>query len=122
WLAVAASLITALLVLPMLGMREFSTDSAKDAGQFRDTVVHGRVVASSGHPIRNAVVTVMTPDGEQIDWSQVDAAGEFSAAVPGAGRYLLVTAAEGWTPQSRLTDIEVGQRLEPIVLVERLIL
>ncbi|MGH3656345.1 MAG: MFS transporter, partial [Micromonosporaceae bacterium] len=34
WVAGAASLISALLVLPMLGMREFSTDTPKDAGQF----------------------------------------------------------------------------------------
>jgi len=80
--------------------------------------VHGRVVSTTGCPVRNAVVTLLTPGGEQIDWGQVDSAGDFSVAVPGAGRYVVVAAADGWRPRSQMADLTAGAWIGSIVLPE----
>jgi MFS family permease len=122
WVSAVMSLLAALLAVLTFRMREYSEETAEPAGHMRDAVVHGRVVSTTGRPVRNAVVTVLTPSGEQVDWSQVDSAGDFSAAIPGTGRYLLVTAAEGWRPQSHLADLDAGSEIAPIVLPERLTL
>jgi MFS family permease len=120
WLAGAMSLVSALLVVPMWRMSEYADEAPEPAEHRHDTVVHGRVVSATGRPIRNAVVTLLTPVGEQVDWSQVDSAGDFSVAVPGAGRYVVVAAAEGWRPRSQMVDLTAGARIDPIVLPERL--
>lgn len=122
WISAAMSLLAALLALLTFRMREYAEEGAESAGHLQDAVVHGRVVSTTGRPVRNAVVTVLTPYGEQVDWSQVDSAGDFSVAVPGAGRYVLVTAAEGWRPHSRLVHLDAETAIEPIVLPERLTL
>ncbi|XVQ14991.1 MFS transporter [Spirillospora sp. CA-255316] len=119
WLSAVLSLLAALLTIPMFRMGEYAAES-EERGHVHDTVVRGRVLSVAGQPIRNAVVTLLTPSGEHVDWSQVDCAGDFSVAIPGAGRYVVVTAAEGWTAESRLVDLDAGVAIEPIVLAERL--
>jgi MFS family permease len=120
WVAAAMSLAAGLLVVPMWRMREYAEEKPEAAEHRHDRVVHGRVVSATERPVRNAVVTVLTPTGEQVDWSQADSAGDFSVAIPGAGRYVVVAAAEGWTPQSQLVDLTAGASIDPIVLPERL--
>jgi hypothetical protein len=66
------------------------------------------------------VVTLLTPDGDPVDWGQVDSAGDFSVALSGPGRYLVVTAAEGWTPRAQLVDLGAGEEIGTLVLPERL--
>lgn len=122
WVAAGMSLVAGMLTLPMFRMREYADERPEPSGHMRDTVIHGKVVSSSGRPIRNAVVTALTPAGEQVDCNPVDSFGDFSLAIPGAGCYLVVTAAEGWAPQSRLADLHPDREIEPIVLHERLIL
>jgi len=121
WLSAAMSLVAGLLAVPMFRMREYAEEPETDVA-LRDTVVHGRVTGTSGRPVRTAVVTLLTPAGDQVDWSQVDSAGDFSVAITGPGRYLVVTAAEGWTPCSQLTDLTAETEIGPIVLSERLTL
>lgn len=120
WLAALMSLVSGLLVIPMWRMSEYADEPPEAAEHRHDSVVHGRVVSSSERPVRNAVVTLLTPGGDQVDWSQVDPAGDFSVAMPGAGRYVVVAAAEGWRPQSQIVDLTAGSEIDPIVLPERL--
>ena len=120
WIAAAMSLVAALLVLPMWRMREYDEERRDLDTHRHDTVVHGNVVGANGKPVRNAVVTLLTPTGDQVDWSQADSAGDYSLAVPGAGSYVLVAAADGWTPRSELVDLAAGGRIEPVVLPEQL--
>jgi MFS family permease len=122
WVAALLSLVAAGLTVPMFGIREYS-DDATDAGRTpHGAVVRGRVLSRSGKPIRSAVVTLLTLGGDQVDWSQVDSAGEFSIAIPCPGRYVVVAAADGWTPTSRLDDLDAATTLAPLVLTERLTL
>jgi hypothetical protein len=104
----------------MWRMGEYADEPPEPGEHRHDTVVHGQVVSATGRPVRNAVVTLLTPAGEQVDWSQVDSDGDFSIAVPGAGRYVVVAAAEGWRPRSQIVYLTAGARIEPIVLPERL--
>jgi hypothetical protein len=120
WLAAAASLSAGLIALSILGVREAREESPERPGRLRAAVARGRVLSRSERPIRRAVVTVLTQSGDQVDWSQVDSAGDFSVAIPGSGRYLVVTAAEGWTPDSRLADLVADGDMGTIVLNERL--
>jgi MFS family permease len=120
WLAGGLSLVSAVLVVPMWRMREYAEEAPEPGEHRHDTVVHGRVVSTSDRPVRSAVATLLTPAGDQVDWSHVDSAGDFSVAVPGAGRYVVVVAAEGWRPQSQLVELLAGGQMDPIVLPERL--
>lgn len=117
WLAAGASFAVALLGVPMVRMTEYRDDAIEPAfegDRQQQRVVHGRVVTSEDQPARNAVVTIMTPDGDSVDWGQADTEGQFAAAVPSEGEYLVVAAAEGWRPQSRLTPLRAD---EPVTLV-----
>lgn len=121
WIAAATSLLAGLLVVPLFRLRERADETA-EAGHMHDAVVRGRVESSTGRPVRSAVVTLLTPSGEQVDWSQVDPAGDFSLAIPEEGRYVVVAAAEGWTPRAQVADLVAEAEIGPIVLPERLTL
>lgn len=120
WVAALLSLVAAALTVPMFRMREYSDDATDTGRHTHGAVVRGCVTSATGRPIRSAVVTLLTPGGEQVDWSQVDSAGEFSIAIPGPGEYVVVAAADGWTPLSSLADLADGAVIPPLRLAERL--
>ncbi|MFS3126933.1 MFS transporter [Nocardioides sp. Bht2] len=122
WLAAGASLCATAIGVPTLRMRAFSEewDRAGTEQMGAETrVVRSRVVSATGDPIRNAVVTVLTPDGVAIDWGQADSEGRFNVAIPRPGDYLVVTAAEGWQPRSWVMDLDDLHPLPYIVLRQR---
>ncbi len=122
WLASGASLAATAITVPMLRMRAYAEEwdrAGTERTGARATVIHGRVVSLGGHAIRNAVVTVLTPEGEAVDWGQADSEGRFTAAIPHPGDYLVVTAADGWQPRSRIMDLNDQTALPSIVLRER---
>ncbi|MGZ4633993.1 MFS transporter [Oryzihumus sp.] len=95
-------------------------DEVKGPGREHEIVVRGVVHADSGRPIRGAVVSVLRIDGEPVDWSRVDSTGAYQVALPGPGRYLVVTAADGWSPRSDVLDLGEGTTHQHLVLTERL--
>ncbi|WP_285314032.1 MFS transporter [Pseudarthrobacter sp. fls2-241-R2A-168] len=76
-----------------------------------ELVVQGRVLAPDHCPLTPAVVTVLRTDGEPVDWSRVDVEGNYSVALPGAGRYLMVANAGGWAPMAEVFDFD-GRTLQ----------
>ncbi|WP_182481574.1 MFS transporter [Nocardioides immobilis] len=125
WLSAGTALGAALLGIPMLRMRDFEADA--DRGGTATTgrpskVVRGQVLSPSSHPISRAVVTILAPDGKQVDWGQADSEGRFRAAIPASADYLVVTAADGWQPRSQLLHLDSEAPLPPIVLRDRLTL
>ena len=113
----------ALIVIPMLKMQDYAIEGDRPAtsGSGQGVlVVRGQVVNADAQPIRNAVVSVLTPDGEAIDWGQADSDGRFNAAIPAAADYLVVTSAEGWQPRSRMMHLDSAEPMPPIVLRGRL--
>jgi len=124
WLAAAAAVGTTLLGVPMLRMPEYAEEADRSGAEntSRARIVQGQVLSASGRPIRHAVVTVLTPDGRAVDWGQADAEGRFTAAVPQPADYLVVTAADGWRPRSRMMTLDSAAPVPPIVLRERLTL
>ncbi len=125
WISAGACFVTAVIAWAMTRLRDTPDESTEELDKSthpHEAVAGGKVLGPSKRPIAHAVVTMFTPSADHVDWSQVDSAGHFSIAVPGPGRYLLVTAAEGWTPDSRLVNIEADGRIDAIVLKERLMM
>ncbi|MFT4010761.1 MAG: MFS transporter [Nocardioidaceae bacterium] len=124
WLAAAAALCTTAIGLPMLRMREYGEEADRSGAEntAQSRIVRGQVVTQESKPIRNAVVTVVTPDGQAVDWGQADAQGQFTAVVPQRADYLVVTAADGWRPRARMMTLDSDAPLPPIVLRDRLTL
>ncbi|GAA1870210.1 MFS transporter [Asanoa iriomotensis] len=120
WVAGATSLVAGLITLPLLRISERAPARVDDIDRPQEAAVRGQVVSGDGNPTRDAVVTLVTRSGQLVDWSPTDAAGFFSLTMPGAGRYLLVTVAEGWAPHTRLANLRAGQDLAPAVLTGRL--
>lgn len=122
WLAAGASVAATAIGIPTLRMRVYSEEwdrSGTERTGSESRVISGRVITTSGVAVRSAVVTVLTPAGEAIDFGQADSEGRFNAAIPHAGDYLVVTAADGWQPRSRIMVLDDAHPLPPIVLRER---
>ncbi|WP_142060188.1 MFS transporter [Pseudarthrobacter sp. B4EP4b] len=85
-----------------------------------ELVVQGRVMAPDHRPLTPAVVTVLQIDGEPVDWSRVDAEGNYSVALPGAGRYLMVANAGGWAPIAEVFDFDGRTLQQNFLLRDRL--
>lgn len=93
----------------------------KADGELPEVLVRGRVVGPTGRPLRQAVATVLHPDGRHVDWGRTDNDGRYALALPEAGHYLLVVSAEGWAPQSGLVHLEAGE-IEEVRMTRRLLL
>ena len=125
WLAACASAATAAVAIPMLRMQEYAQEAERSGVEHigrEAQVVKGRVVTSLGRPLRGAVVTVLTPDGDAIDWGQADMDGCFTVAIPDAGDYLVVSSAEGWRPRSCILHLDNSAPTPVIALCDQLTL
>jgi MFS family permease len=117
WLAAFAGLVAAGLAAGLPRRPEGVTEEAPPRAE-DEAVTSGRVVSSAGQPVRQAVVSVLRPDGSQVDWGRADNEGRWSVVLPRHGRYLVVCSAEGWRPRSALLDLAETSR--DIVLTDRL--
>jgi MFS family permease len=119
WMAAltSAGSILAAVFIPRLA----APRPAAPGGAVSELVVQGRVLAADHRPLTPAVVTVLQTGGEPVDWSRVDAEGNYSVALPGAGKYLVVANAGGWAPLAQVFDFDgrtlqqnflLGKRLE----------
>lgn len=90
-------------------------------GELPELLIKGLVVGPQGRPLRQAVATVLHPDGRHVDWGRTDNKGHYVLALPEPGRYLLIVSADGWAPQSSLVDLEGGE-VEGITMTRRLLL
>ncbi|MDO5502232.1 MAG: MFS transporter [Actinomycetia bacterium] len=95
--------------------------AVKFPGGEPEVIVRGRVTGPLGRPLRQAVATVLRPDGEHLDWSRADNEGSFALALPAEGRYLLVVSADGWAPHSSLVDLSADDPTH-VILTRRLLL
>lgn len=105
WLAALAAIIgigIALFIPSSSPVPKIETD-------VEETMVHGRVIMTTRpgtqHP---AIVTFVREDGVPGDWARTDHEGQFSAVLPGPGRYVVVANAAGWVPSSHLVTFSEG--------------
>ncbi|GAA1787526.1 hypothetical protein GCM10009712_38700 [Pseudarthrobacter sulfonivorans] len=105
-LASAASMLAAVFI-------PRSATSGRDAPGVTagELVVRGRVLAPDRRPLTPAIVTVLQLSGEPVDWSRVDTEGNYSVALPGSGKYLMVANTAGWTPMAEVFEFD-GLTLE----------
>lgn len=106
-LASAASMLAAVFI-PHVAAAQRSPALVVAAGEL---VVRGRVLAPDRSPLTPAVVTVLHIGGEPVDWSRVNSEGNYSVALPGAGKYLMVANTAGWTPMAEVFEFD-GRSLE----------
>jgi len=89
--------------------------------------VGGSVLGVDGQPIRQTLVTVLRLDGRPADWIRADDDGRYTVVLPGPGTYVLVPAADGWSPLSQVvtfTGATPGRDihlLEPLTLSGRVV-
>lgn len=72
------------------------------AGDSKDVVLRGRIRRADGAAPYPAVVTVVTTEGNPVDWGRADHDGQYSIALPGPGRYLVLANAQGWSPKAQV--------------------
>ena len=101
-LASAASVLAAVFIPRAAGVRR---PPVTDIGA-AELVVQGCVLAPDHRPLTPAVVTVLQTDGDPVDWSRVDTEGNYSVALPGTGKYLMVANAAGWAPMAEVFDFD----------------
>lgn len=102
-LASVASIVAAVFIPALAADPKAAVPSAPASGEL---VVQGRVLAPDGRPLTPAVVTVLQTSGQPVDWSRVDSNGNYSVALPGAGKYLMVTNTAGWAPMAEVFDFD----------------
>ncbi|MDV8149921.1 MFS transporter [Arthrobacter sp. B10-11] len=105
-LASAASMVAAVFI-----PRAAAAAQAALPAPAAELVVQGRVLTADRRPVTPAVVTVLQTGGEPVDWSRVDSDGNYSVALPGAGKYLMVANAAGWAPMAEVFDFD-GRTLQ----------
>jgi MFS family permease len=137
WIAAAASIAAAAVALALpssqraavMAPAAVGTSEAakgvpdgdlKGEGREHEVVVRGVVLRDDRRPIRHAVVTVLSTEGEPVDWSRADNEGGYSVVLPGPGRYVVVSSAEGWAPRSEILAFTDPSTQQHIQLTERL--
>lgn len=114
-LAAAASALAAVFI-----PRAAAAHPSMPAVGATELVVQGRVLAPDRRPLTPAVVTVLQTGGEPVDWSRVDADGNYSVALPGAGKYLMVANAAGWAPMAEVFEFDGRTLQQNFLLQDRL--
>lgn len=144
WVAAFASLAAAFIALYIPRRQPESSSTAlpsrkaaapagdDDAEKDTEIVVSGTVIGmlrksspdgiptSFERPIRQAVVSLLSTDGQPVDWSRASNEGRFALVLPEPGRYLVVTSADGWTPHSEVVGFADATSAHRIVLTRRL--
>ena len=115
--AVAGAPAGAVIPEPAKGVPE---GEVKGEGREHEIVVRGVVLRDDRRPIRHAVVTVLSTEGEPVDWSRADNEGGYSVVLPGPGRYVVVSSAEGWAPRSEILEFTDAATQQHIRLTEPL--
>lgn len=103
WMAAIASAAAALtaIFIPRTDTGPSALASDTDRPEF---VLQGRILTADNRPVAPAVLTVLETSGEQVDWSHVDAQGNYSVALPRIGEYLMVANAAGWAPLAEVFE------------------
>jgi MFS family permease len=136
WIAAVASLAAAAVALALPSPQRVAAGApaaltaeqakgvpegeVKGEGREHEIVVRGVVLREDRRPIRHAVVTVLSTDGEPVDWSRADNEGSYSVVLPGPGRYVVVSSAEGWAPRSEIIEFTGAATKQHIRLTEPL--
>ncbi|KRE56856.1 MFS transporter [Arthrobacter sp. Soil736] len=118
WMAALASAASVLAAIAI--PRAAAHRPAAPAPAVAELVVQGRVLAADHRPLTPAVVTVLQTTGEPVDWSRVDTEGNYSVALPGAGKYLMVANAAGWAPMAEVFEFDGRTLRQNFLLQDRL--
>ncbi|MDX3354194.1 MFS transporter [Streptomyces sp. ME01-24h] len=79
------------------------------------TALHGQVRDADGTGVERATLTLVSLTGRQLGRASAGADGDYRLAVPGAGSYVLIAAADGHQPQA--STVVVGAEPVPYDVV-----
>ncbi|MGW0856631.1 MFS transporter [Streptomyces sp. NPDC002690] len=75
---------------------------AQAAGQ----EVRGRIHAAGSAPVPQGEVVLTSVEGRELSRTEVRADGSYTVDAPGSGRYVLITSAEGYPPQTATIEVD----------------
>lgn len=104
WISAAIASIAVLLALAIPAARTTIPAVRGREAQGQEVVVRGEVVFPGSGRERPSLVSVMSLDGDQVDWSPTGPDRCYSVVLPGAGTYVFTVNALGWSPSSRVVD------------------
>ncbi|MCX4512783.1 MMPL family transporter [Streptomyces sp. NBC_01619] len=93
-------------------------DATGQAGVPGVAVVHGFVRADDGGPVADAVLTLISAGGRQLDRVRSLADGSYILAAPGAGSCLLAVRARGFEADARHIRTGVEPLVQDLVLTQ----
>jgi RND superfamily putative drug exporter len=93
-------------------------DAARDAEAARGSVVHGFVRTEHGEPVGEVVLTLGSPDGDQVDRVESLADGSYILSAPAGGSYLLAATAGMSEPWVRQIVIGGDPLIHDVVLTD----
>lgn len=122
WIGGALALAGALSAafLPTHSVKAPISEAARAQASRADHIVSGTFTSQDGP--RQGVATILTLDGEQVDWGRADNEGNFKVAVPHWGEFLLVASMDGWAPHSEIVDLSPDHKTLSVNFRHRLIL
>ncbi|OUZ09460.1 hypothetical protein BHE97_10405 [Aeromicrobium sp. PE09-221] len=106
WTSAAVAAIAVLLALAIPAARPATPAARGSEAQGQEIVVRGEVVFPGSGRERPSLVSVLTLDGDQVDWSPTGPDRCYSVVLPGAGTYVFTVNALGWSPASRVVDYD----------------
>jgi uncharacterized protein YfaS (alpha-2-macroglobulin family) len=83
-----------------------------------DITIHGTVRGPAGGAIGSAMLTLISPQGQQLGRARTGADGSYRLTVPSPGAYVLITAADGHQPKATAVVAEGTAVAHDVVLMD----
>lgn len=82
-----------------------------------DITIHGTVRGPEGEVVGSAMLTLISPQGQQLGRARSGPDGSYEVSVPQSGAYVLITAADGHQPKATAVIAGGEQFSQDIVLL-----
>lgn len=125
WLGAVAAAVSAgvAALVPVHRRTHLEREVARTrGGPKQESVVRGRItLARADERARGMLlVSVLSVDGDQLDWSRADNEGRYSLVLPGPGTYVAIANTIGWAPAATVFDFDGTSHELHLVLTEEL--
>lgn len=125
WLGAVTAAVTAgfAALVPADRRTHLEREVARTRGREKqEYVVRGRIdLARRDDKARGMLlVSVLSVDGEQLDWNRADNDGRYSLVLPGPGTYVAIANTIGWAPSATVFEFDGDGHEQHLTLTEEL--